>query len=156
VNIYRQDEVLAQPVRYKSIEMNGGSDLLYVDRYVEPGKTYSYFIGAVDKDGEFFSPTMEVTVPGVAAALRQNEPNPFNPTTAIAFSLPTTQDISLVVFDASGRVVRTLVNGVKRFGPHRVVWDGTDNDGRFVGSGVYFYRLTTESLVESKKMVLIK
>lgn len=156
VNVYRQDDALAQPVRYRSVEMGAGDDFVFVDRNVEPGKTYRYHIGAVDGDGEFFSPVMLVTMPAVAAELRQNEPNPFNPTTTIAFSVGATQDVSLVVYDATGRVVRTLVDGVTRFGTHRVTWDGRDNSGNTVGSGIYFYRLTAGKHVEARKMVLIK
>jgi len=156
VNVYRQDDRLEQAMRYKTIEMSGGSDLTFVDRLVEPGKTYRYYIGAVDKDGEFFSPTQEVTIPEVDAALRQNNPNPFNPTTTISFDLPTTQHVSLVIYDAGGRVVKTLIDGVRRFGPNSEVWDGTDDAGNRVGSGVYFYRLESGSFHESRKMVMIK
>jgi hypothetical protein len=156
VNIYRQDDELPGPVRYKSIEMNGEREFTYVDRYVEPGKTYRYHIGAVDRDGEFLSPVMKVTVPTVSANLEQNTPNPFNPTTTIAFTLPSTQHVSLVIYDATGRVVKTLADGVSQFGSHRLEWDGTDNAGNAVGSGIYFYRLEAGSFIQSKKMVLLK
>ena len=86
----------------------------------------------------------------------QNTPNPFNPTTTIAFTLPQSQHVSLVIYDAAGRVVKTLADGITGFGTHNMVWDGTDNTGNQVGSGIYFYRLETGSFIESKKMVLIK
>jgi hypothetical protein len=156
VNIYRQDESLEQPVRYKTIEMGSRSEMVFVDRYVEPGKTYRYTVGAVDRDGEVLSPVSIVTMPMTAARLAQNEPNPFNPTTTIAFTLPQTQRVSLVIYDASGRAVKTLADGVTTFGTHRLVWDGTDNSGNKVGSGIYFYRLEAGSFIQSKKMVLIK
>lgn len=156
VNIYRQDDRLDQPVRYKSIEMNGSEDLLFVDRLVEPGKSYHYHIGVVDRDGEYYSRVVKVTLPTVATVLEQNEPNPFNPSTTIAFTLPQTLHVSLIVYDATGRAVSTLANGVTRFGSYRVVWDGTDDSGQPVGSGVYFYRLEAGLFSESKKMVLTK
>ncbi|RMI04697.1 MAG: T9SS C-terminal target domain-containing protein, partial [Calditrichaeota bacterium] len=83
-------------------------------------------------------------------------PNPFNPTTTIAFHLPHVSRITLHVFDVTGRRVRTLVNGKLPAGAHRVVWDGTDDGGRAVAGGVYFYRLQAGDFVATRKMLLIK
>ncbi len=88
--------------------------------------------------------------------LDQNFPNPFNPTTTIAFHLPHVSRITLHVFDVTGRRVRTLVNGKLPAGAHRVVWDGTDDGGRAVAGGVYFYRLQAGDFVATRKMLLIK
>ncbi|MCK5407239.1 MAG: T9SS type A sorting domain-containing protein, partial [Candidatus Krumholzibacteria bacterium] len=76
--------------------------------------------------------------------------------TAINFVLPTTQHVRLSVYDATGRLVRTLVDDTKGFGTHSVEWNGTDNLGNEVGSGVYFYRLETGKFQQSRKMVLLK
>ncbi|MFZ1683635.1 MAG: FlgD immunoglobulin-like domain containing protein, partial [Candidatus Zixiibacteriota bacterium] len=89
-------------------------------------------------------------------ALAQNFPNPFNPTTSIEFTLPSRQQVSLEVYNTLGQRVRTLVSDFKSAGRHSVTWNGTDGAGRAVSSGVYFYRLSTESFTTSRKMLLIK
>ena len=90
------------------------------------------------------------------AVLGQNYPNPFNPTTTIKFSLPRGGHTTLKVYDVSGRLVRTLVDGPRQAGAQTMDWDGTDNAGQRVASGVYFYRLTFGSFVQNKKMTLLK
>jgi hypothetical protein len=90
-------------------------------------------------------------------ALSQNVPNPFNPTTSIAFVAPGgNSPVSLVVYDVRGRTVRTLVSGAVVAGPHTAVWDGTNDAGEFVASGVYFYRLRAGGETLVRKMVLSK
>lgn len=89
-------------------------------------------------------------------ALFANQPNPFNPRTSIRFDLPVSAAAELAIYDLSGRKVRTLVQGEIGAGSHRIEWDGTDADGREVGSGVYFYRLETPQFQTTRKMVLLK
>lgn len=89
-------------------------------------------------------------------SLKQNYPNPFNPETMIEFSLPNNGLVSLEVYNILGQQVKTLVNRELEPGTHRFVWNGTDERGKRVGSGVYLYRLSTpeESLV--RRMILMK
>ena len=92
-----------------------------------------------------------------SARLHRNVPNPFNPATTISFTLPSPRTVDLRVYDIGGRLVRTLVDGESGSGGvNSVVWDGGDNDGRPVASGVYFYRIETGPYTESRKMVLIR
>jgi alkaline phosphatase len=95
-------------------------------------------------------------VPVAAIALEQNFPNPFNPQTNIAFSLPRTEQVRLEIVDLQGRHVRTLIDEARGAGQHSVVWNGTSDSGQRVASGTYVYRLITDSLVQSKTMVLVK
>jgi hypothetical protein len=92
------------------------------------------------------------------AQLHQNEPNPFNPSTGIAFALGGEEPASLAIYDVAGRRVRTLF--LRRRLPagmtHRVRWDGTDDAGRRVPAGVYMYRITTPTWGASRKMVLLE
>ncbi len=88
--------------------------------------------------------------------LEQNYPNPFNPETHIEFSLPQTATVRLTVFNVLGQAVNDLVNRELPRGVHTVVWDGTDGSGRAVASGVYFYRLETETQQLTRKMMLLK
>jgi flagellar hook assembly protein FlgD len=73
--------------------------------------------------------------------LEHARPNPFNPTTTIEFSVATEGHVTIRVFDAAGRVVRTLEDGHVTAGPHTTVWDGTTDSGERVASGVYFVRM---------------
>lgn len=92
-----------------------------------------------------------------AIGLRQNTPNPFNPTTSIAFELPEQGHVALRVFDVGGKLVKTLVDGERNEGSHAVTWNGLDYRGHAVASGVYLYRLSFQnSVVETKKMMLLK
>lgn len=93
-----------------------------------------------------------------AFALNQNAPNPFNPATAISYSVPdgASLAVNLTVFDIRGKLVRTLVSEVKNAGTYTVFWDGTNESGTKVSSGVYFYRMKAGSFVQTRKMVLLK
>ncbi len=91
-----------------------------------------------------------------ATSLAQNFPNPFNPQTFIDFALPGAGRVSLKIYDGRGRLVRTLVDGVRAAGPHRVIWDGTDDAGRSAASGVYHYVLKSSDRDLRRKMTLLR
>ncbi|MGH1365590.1 MAG: FlgD immunoglobulin-like domain containing protein [Calditrichia bacterium] len=86
--------------------------------------------------------------------LRQNYPNPFNPTTQISFTLPAVENVSIRIYDVSGKLVRTLLSGQMNAGTHELYWNGRSDAGEDVSSGVYLYRMDTESFSESRKMIL--
>ena len=83
-------------------------------------------------------------------------PNPFNPTTTIAYELPEPAQVTLTVYNVRGQLVRTLVNERQGAGPWTTAWNGTNQMGQAVGSGVYIYRLTAGDLQRSRKLVLLK
>ena len=94
-------------------------------------------------------------------ALHQNYPNPFNPETAIRFSLPHGAPVRLAIYDLIGRYVATLVDGYREGGSHTIVWNGLNDNGMQMGTGVYFYRLTADVpgdgvSVLVRKMLLLK
>ncbi|RMG38502.1 MAG: T9SS C-terminal target domain-containing protein [Methanobacteriota archaeon] len=89
-------------------------------------------------------------------ALYQNHPNPFNPVTTIQYSVSTQQFVTLKVFDLLGRTVKTLVNAPKAPGTYTVQWDGTNDAGKPVASGVYLYRLQAENYTGVRKMLLVR
>ena len=89
-------------------------------------------------------------------SLSQNAPNPFNPVTTIEFALPEAGVTNLVIYDVTGRQVRTLVSGPTEAGVHSIAWDGRDAVGRPAASGVYVYRLTTSGGNLVKRMTLIR
>ncbi|MDP6418238.1 MAG: FlgD immunoglobulin-like domain containing protein [Candidatus Krumholzibacteria bacterium] len=92
----------------------------------------------------------------LAVKLHQNHPNPFNPKTEIRFSLSDPVAASLVVYDVEGREIRVLRNGQQEAGQQIVSWDGRDESGQRVSSGLYFYRLQTADRNETRKMLLLK
>jgi len=86
----------------------------------------------------------------------RNYPNPFNPETTIAFNLPKAEHVKIKIYNAQGRLVRNLFDGMGNAGQNQQIWDGTDNDGHQTGSGVFFYKLYHGTNVIGKKMVMMK
>ncbi|MCC6963892.1 MAG: T9SS type A sorting domain-containing protein [candidate division Zixibacteria bacterium] len=106
-------------------------------------------------------PTEEpVTIAAEAAAgtcvVYQNSPNPFNPDTKIAYSLPKASAVSVRIYNVMGQAVRTLVDGAQTAGYHEVIWNGRDESGNLAASGVYFYRFETDGFAKTVKMTLMK
>jgi hypothetical protein len=89
-------------------------------------------------------------------ALRNNYPNPFNPVTNIEFDLTKASDVKITVFNLLGEKIRTIADQNYKAGQHRVVWNGTNETGSLVSSGVYIYKIETPEFVASRKMVLMK
>jgi flagellar hook assembly protein FlgD len=89
-------------------------------------------------------------------ALSKNYPNPFNPTTTIDYSIPQAGNVELVIYNTAGQKVRTLINQMQDASFYKVVWDGRDESGQSVASGIYFYRLVAGNFSKIEKMTLIK
>ena len=130
-------------------------------------ETFSWLDDAWDMDGDFgrtavmqFKGSFGTSSGGRrdpgAVALLGNHPNPFNPSTTITFSLPRDMAVDLVVYSLQGRPVRRLLQGGRDAGTHQVVWDGTDQQGRAVPSGIYLVRMVTEDGVDARKVVVAK
>ncbi|MGB6121234.1 MAG: FlgD immunoglobulin-like domain containing protein, partial [Bacteroidota bacterium] len=95
-------------------------------------------------------------LPG-ARELFQNYPNPFNPGTAITFSITAPAPVSLKIYNSLGQEVRTLIAGEQQdAGLHTILWDGTNDAGRPVATGVYVYRMASGRFVETKRMILLR
>ncbi|MHB9028901.1 MAG: FlgD immunoglobulin-like domain containing protein [Candidatus Latescibacterota bacterium] len=131
-------------------------------------RTYSLKFWVVNEDNAY-SDTEEVKVTflgptsvGVenespqSFTLHQNTPNPFNPSTMICFDLAKSSPVRLVVYSISGQKVRELVSGQMSAGKHSVIWDGKDEHGKAVSSGIYIARLRAEKQVASIKMLLLR
>jgi hypothetical protein len=104
-----------------------------------------------DSDGSVYSPEM------FEYKLKANYPNPFNPTTNISFSLPAEAEIKLNIYNIKGQKVKTLTNSIYPQGNHNVMWNGRDDNGQPVGSGVYFYRLQVDGKTQAtRKCLLLK
>jgi hypothetical protein len=98
----------------------------------------------------------EATPPVRVNFLARNYPNPCNPATTIEYSISRDSHVNLSVYNVRGQLVRTLLDGFQRSNRYSIAWDGTDNQGRSVASGVYFCRINTEDFRQSRKMVLVR
>ena len=98
--------------------------------------------------------------PQYTNALEPNYPNPFNPTTHITFEIKTPGHVTLRIYNVAGQLIRTLLNEELETGRYENrpfnVWDGRNDTGQQVGSGVYFYRLTATNFTQTRKLVLLK
>lgn len=129
----------------------------FIDAAESAGK-YTYRLKQIDLDGSFeYSEeiTVEVTVPD-KFELSQNYPNPFNPETEFNYFVAENAKISLVIYDLLGRTVKALLNENKEPGYYSIAWDGRDDSGNKVVSGVYFARMIAGSFRQVRKLVLQK
>lgn len=133
--------------------VNTPQSYTFEDKNLISGK-YSYRLKQIDHNGnyEYFNLSSDVLIGAPSKFnISQNYPNPFNPKTNISFELPYDSKISIVIFDMLGREVTTLVDGFKEAGYHIVEFDGSK-----LSSGMYFYRIHTESFESVKRMLLVK
>jgi hypothetical protein len=132
----------------------------YLDRSARFGEAYEYYLEAVDFNGQsmFFGPVTAAPENDLETALYGNYPNPFNPVTFIRFSLREELPVTLVIYDLTGRVVKTLIRPDKplKAGRYRVTWDATNNNGQIMATGPYFYRFKAGKYLKTKKMILLK
>ena len=132
----------------------------FVDRTAAFGSAYEYLLEAVDFHGAKVQYGPRFAAPGnpLETALLPNYPNPFNPATTLRFSLKEKAKVSLVIYDARGRLVRTLIRPDKALAPgkYRLLWDARDDRGSDVPSGQYFYRFSAPPYSKTRKMLLVK
>ncbi len=129
----------------------------FVDSDVARGGSYRYRVSLHSGDGvETLFETEEISVPHAELFLGTNKPNPFNPFTEIAYSLPVAGHVRMEIYDVAGRRVRILIDGFMPAGTHETAWDGLDDSNTPVTSGVYFYRIVSGKSSISKKMVLLR
>jgi photosystem II stability/assembly factor-like uncharacterized protein len=154
-NIYRNGDILYTV---------NGSTTLKVDIDV-PSGSYTYNVSAIYYDvyeseltDDFVVEVVDAgdVLPANGAILHGNVPNPFNPTTAISFTIDSPGYVELSIYNVKGEKVRTLVNESLNADTHSVIWNGLDDSGRNTASGVYFYKMKAGSFTSTKKMVLMK
>ena len=147
-HIIAQDIGLSEHPILCDIDGNGFDDILYCEYY--SGDIIAIYNNLTTENDS------EPEQPFVKNILHANYPNPFNPQTKISFSLVKAGEAELTVYNIKGQKVKTLVNDYIEAGEHSVIWNGKDNDGKDVSSGVYFYRLKTIDTVQNRKMLLLK
>lgn len=136
-----------------------GSDIRFVDLDGDGNlDVYASEARAYMNQGVLPTPTGPNTPRSTVSMLEQNFPNPFNPQTTIRYRIATSGPVTLAIYNVSGQLVRTLVNEPQRAnGEVRItVWDGRDNRGQRVASGVYLYRMASSGFTQTRKLVLLK
>jgi hypothetical protein len=112
--------------------------------------------GGIALEGDdFWNDEVSWEIPA-ATTLVGNYPNPFNPSTTFRYGLSEPEQVTLKVYNTLGQLVRTVVNDFQGEGYHEVVWDGTNEAGATVASGIYLYRLTAGTFVETRRMLFLK
>jgi hypothetical protein len=156
---FKSGDLMARNVTLdgEQLIMNKGDVLNFEflpDQFLAPGLVREYVIKAVGR----YKPNSTALAEGLPRKfeLYDNYPNPFNPTTAIQWSLPSAGEVRLEIFNTVGQKVRTLANAYYPAGRHSLEWDSRNDAGRKVATGVYLYRLTAGEYVETKKMMLLK
>lgn len=138
--------------------------ITYTDTNI-PGGTHVYhataMYGAVETAGtqsftHIVTAVDDPSVPMAATLLKGNHPNPFNPSTTITYSVKESAPVSISIFNARGQLVRHLLNDTKAAGEHRIVWDGKDDNGREMSSGVYYFRMHSGKYSSTRKMLMLK
>jgi FlgD Ig-like domain len=155
VALYRREGAAAEPILVATGSALAGHS--YVDAAVEAGRTYHYELVVRTAGGDVFrSVEATATVPALTSTLEQNQPNPFNPSTTVTYTLSERAFTSIGIYDATGALVARLDEGEHERGTHRVEWNGRDSAGQPVASGVYVYRLEGVVGVDARKMLLLK
>ena len=139
-------------------------DTTFVDRSPSSGLSfYVVFAQDIHENTSLASRAVNAYLTGIATrptptafALGHAAPNPFNPTTRIDLAVPSASTVRIVAYDASGRVARTLVDGIRQPGWHSIVWDGRDDLGRDAASGIYFVRMVAGDFVGTRRVTLVR
>lgn len=140
------------------------TDLQYQLMDLVAGTTYTAGVSAVYTDGEsdivevdfVYNPSAtDGQIPNVNALIG-NYPNPFNPECKIAYAVAQEAEVTIAVYNVRGQKICTLVDGIIESGNHDVIWNGTDDNGVSVSSGVYYYKMDSGKFTSSRKMVLMK
>jgi hypothetical protein len=147
-----------QRLNRSPIKGNTAGHYEFVDDKVSAGKTYYYQLEDIDVNGKRtrHEPiSLTIAVP-LQFELAQNYPNPFNPETQIRYQLPVAVTVELNIFNLLGQVIKTLVLEKQAPGFYTIRWDGTNQAGQPVASGIYLYRLKAEQFHQIRRMVLIR
>lgn len=162
---YSIEKKIGQSGQYSLLTDVASNVISYTDATVVPGQQYFYRVKGFNVNiASAYSNEVNVTLTNIAEegiipknfVLYQNYPNPFNPTTTIKFAVPTESLVNISIYDINGTNIATVVNEIKSAGYFTTSWDGKNNNGTNVSSGIYFYTIRTKNFTHTKKMLLIK
>jgi hypothetical protein len=135
-----------------------GQHYHFKDLEAPAGRRVFYRLLDLSREGQLTAhPIIDIKMPAIAEnQLSGNHPNPFNQSTSISFQLAQDGPVQLLIYDAIGRPVRRLLEGASTAGFHHILWDGCDETGSGVASGVYFARLLTEGQSSTLSIQLVR
>ncbi|HSP88510.1 MAG TPA: S8 family serine peptidase [Ignavibacteriaceae bacterium] len=156
-NFQQVDMTFEGSIKYNYLfsDLTNNQQLLFYFTYSDSSGT-NYREPATGNYGQLVLDSEVVSNVPVDFVLRQNYPNPFNNQTKIEFDSPGNQTVELIIYNALGQKVKELFSGVPQIGKNTLFWNGTDQFGKSVSSGIYFYNLKSQDRFVSKKMVLVK
>ncbi|HUI30788.1 MAG TPA: FlgD immunoglobulin-like domain containing protein [Candidatus Acidoferrales bacterium] len=144
----------------KSISANASGDAVFtfsVDKKAPVGKDTTLSATITTTDGQSWTKEIKISVGAPKDyKLYNNFPNPFNPSTKIAFELPKASHVKLIIYDVVGREVVEVADADYPAGYTELTWNGTSKNGPMVSSGVYFYRISADKWSKVKKMMMVK
>lgn len=140
--------------RQQDLSDYAGQNIYLAYRHHDVTDMFAMKIDAI----EILQTTATDPIPPVTkkTALKGNYPNPFNPETSIAFDLAQDANVAIEIFNVKGQKVRTLINDRLNAGSHSIVWNGTDDNGKNVSSGIYFFNMKSGKYTSTRKMILMK
>ncbi len=151
--VYRND----QPIAQTEVGVTTFTDLLTTSG------SYTYYVTALYEEGESEA-SNSISITGIndiiviptVTALKGNYPNPFNPTTSVAFDMAKDGNVNIEIYNAKGQKVKTLINEFRKAGSYKAVWNGKDSNNQNCGSGIYFYNMKSGKYTSTGKMILMK
>ncbi len=151
-------QLLSQEIIQGAVNSTEHREYSYLDEQVEANKTYYYKLADLDREGgvRFHGPVCIRTAGPTAYSLEQNYPNPFNGETRINFSMKEAGVVELQVLNLQGQHVRTLLQRTMEPGNHFAVWNGRDDNGKFMSSGIYLYQIRANDFHQVHKMHYLK
>jgi hypothetical protein len=119
---------------------------------------WACYLGTYNRSGNIYQSTPNLDPIGIpqTTMLKGAYPNPFNPTTNIGFSLAEPSDVSIQIYNQKGQMIKSLLAEYRPAGDHSVVWNGTDENGQSMASGIYYFRMQSGKYSSTRKMILMK
>jgi hypothetical protein len=169
-----EDRIFANAIRINPVLIDKGTELgtqikyKFIDSEFAPNMVYYYWLESISLNGEtqYFGPVFVMTGENgsepetpelpIITKLYNAYPNPFNPNTVISYSISKPATVTLEIYNSKGQKIRSFINNHNSAGIYRMNWDGKDDTGKTVSSGVYIYRMKTDNFQQSKKMLLTK
>ena len=162
LRVWLNDELEVNRTNMKFIDDTSATITeLWLDNYFgggnkSPQTQYVYIDNVIAATTEMGVSIKPVVAQPTGYYLHENYPNPFNPETTISFRVPQQSFVKVRIYDEMGQHIATLLNAEVQAGYHMLRWNGTDNNGRPVADGVYFYKMEADEYIQSKKMLLLK
>ncbi|MBN1154505.1 T9SS type A sorting domain-containing protein [candidate division KSB1 bacterium] len=157
-NLYRSETNNSNYTRLNDDLIAGYGSFQYLDIQFEPGKTYFYRLEEICRNGESkYHPEISIESPKPQNfALYSNYPNPFNMRTVFKFQIPTPSHVTINIYNVLGRKIKTIVDEKKEAGLYSAVWDGFDDEGAPVVSGLYFYQMVASNFRQTRKLTVVR